>query len=454
MSGLVYLPDGQAVQFRERARTMLKCPVSGCPHPAITTVGGERRHHYRHLRADPSTEHGPETWYHLEAKAVLAAWAIEKYPDAVVEFEKVLAFGERVADVFVTLPDSTRYAIEVQFSSLTPERFLERHEWYQSAGIVDVWLFIHAGIHLRTDWSNTVQVDYSPVHRAVAEACGRTLWVNPQLRQVGYGTVRQTIADRSWVTHADGAGQFVSEMLEHLTLSSTTGITSDRLDALDSGTAAFRMALTHAEQGRLDNERRRSEERAERDQAARRSSEELARGISERAARRASIRALWNQSEEADAALAHFGGLVLPTWLTEDGGLDVAVPAVVWRWRLLRMVILPLPDGDYVTTSRLARELGWTYPGKFPASSTDRELARFLRTLAEAGLLERVPGQAGYYTNMSGATVDLPTWMTESPMAPRLCPACGLAMSPEIPEMRSHFGPCERRWQKNISWRE
>lgn len=443
--GLVHLPEGLASEFRNLARSVLRCPVSGCPHPAITTVGGERRHHFRHLRADPSTEHGPETWYHLEAKAVLAAWAKAQLPDATVEFEKVLGSGERVADLFVTLPDATKIAIEVQFSSLTPERFLERHQWYQGAGIVDVWLFIHAGIHLRTDWDRTVHVDYAPVHRAVANSCARALWINPQLRQIGYGVSHKTLAGRSWETHADKLGQFVTEPLEQLTLSSGSGLTSERLDALDTGTAAFELATAEAEEVRLAEERKRSEERVARSQATRKSSEEFAVDVAERAARREYIQAVWEKSAEADAALARFGGLVLPVWLTEDDGLDVAVPAVVWRWRLLRIVIFPLRDGEYVTSSLLARELGWSYPGKFTTSATDRELARFLRTLADAGLLARVPGQAGYYTNASGTPAVLPDWMTNSSSALRLCPACGLAMSPEMPWMTSHFGPCERR---------
>lgn len=69
--GLIELPDGEAGAYRDIARSLLMCPVRGCPSPEITTVGGDgRRHHFRHLVRSAGTDHGPEAWIHLESKAV------------------------------------------------------------------------------------------------------------------------------------------------------------------------------------------------------------------------------------------------------------------------------------------------------------------------------------------------------------------------------------------------
>lgn len=46
---LLYLEQGAAEVVRERAKAgQLIGPIPDCPEPALTTVGGTRRHHFRH----------------------------------------------------------------------------------------------------------------------------------------------------------------------------------------------------------------------------------------------------------------------------------------------------------------------------------------------------------------------------------------------------------------------
>lgn len=444
-SGLVLLPPGKAVEFRDFARRQLMCPVPGCPAPQITTVSGDRRHHYRHLAKDATTEHGPETWYHLEAKQVLASWARERHPFAIVEQERVLGARDRIADVFVALPGGSRYAIEVQFSSLTPELFRERHQWYRDAGIIDVWLFIHAGVNLRTEWDNTVRVTYSPTGRAIADAGLRVLWVNPQQKMVGYATSPLKVGARTYRTHPTNEGEFTTEPIDNFKLT-RTGMSSDALVAVDADTAAARDATEKAKRAHAAAEGRRQEERKRRARAAEQLAARMYLDATQRAVRRAEIVARWNASPEAHDALNRFGGLVLPIWLLDDGELDLTVPGRVWKWWLVREIILPLPSGRNVTASLLLRELSRTYPREvFPVRATERELKLLLRALVHEGLLAPVAGQPGYYTIPSAAAV---VERSGSELPAGKCVVCGGLLSRDISGMRVHFGECERRASK------
>lgn len=440
-SGVMLLPDGEALQRREIARTQLMCPVPGCPAPEITTVGGERRHHYRHLVKDVATDHGAETWYHLEAKQVLAAWAAEHCPNAVVEIEKVLGSRDRIADVFATLPDGTQYAIEVQFSSLTPDLFAERHRWFRGAGIVDIWLFIHAGVHFRTGWNDTRNVTYSPTHRAVRDSDVRVLWVNPQQQRIGYATRTLSIGNRTYRTHAQDEGEFAVEPLEQFRLDAR-GMATVALAKIDQDTAAANDAVDSAERARVAAEQRWQDEFARRTRAAQSASATAKVEAGTRDKLHAAIIARWESSPEGRAAFAQFGGLFLPPWLLDNGELDIAIPARVWKWRLIREIVLPLRNGQRLTSSMLLYALGRTYPKVFPARETEREIRNMLRELEAEGLLGRVLGQPGYYTTVTAVDAVAPL---KHDVAEGICPICEWPLSKEIPGMKVHFGDCERR---------
>ena len=440
-SGLVLLPDGQAEQLRQLARAHLRCPVRHCPAPELTTVGGERRHHFRHLVRDVATDHGAETWYHLEAKQVLAAWAARQHVGAVVEDEKVLGSRDRIADVFVTLTSGLRYAIEVQFSSLSPELFRERHRWYRDAGITDVWLFIHAGVHLRSGWNDTRNVTYSPTHRAVRESGTPVLWVNPQQQMIGYATRTVNLGNRTYRTHSDDGGDFAVEPLENFHLG-PTGMMSAVLADIDVDTAAANEAMGRTERARLDAEEQWRQEVARRARDARLTEARVRLDPGERAKQRSAIIARWESSPQGEAAHAHFGGLMLPLWLLDDGDLDVTIPGRVWKWRLVREVVLPLRADQYLTSSVLMRELELTYRGVFPVKATEREITSMLRELEVEGLLTRVANQPGYYTAVPAAG-DGSTQERDVPDGG--CPVCHLPLAKDVPGMTIHFGECERR---------
>ena len=301
--------------------------MPGCPAPSITTVGGDRRHHFRHLRKDAATEHGPETWHHIESKEVVAEWARTRYPNAVVELEKVLAARARIADVFVTFPDGTRFAIEVQFSSLPVEKFRERHSWYRHAGIVDVWLFIHAGVHLRAGWDDIVRVELSPVHRAALDETGRLLWVNPILRRAGYGTGQLSLGRRTWTTHPQPGSEapFTTEPLDSFSLAEG-GMTSAALEQLDANTSTALAAIDAAARARAEADRQREVARQARVRAAQDRAGARTANAERTAPRNTELLTRWETSPEGASALEYFGGLILPDWFVDDGDLQIGIP--------------------------------------------------------------------------------------------------------------------------------
>ena len=85
---LHYLPEGQAKAMRPRARSGdLRCPVPDCPDPRFTTRGGSRRDGFVHL-GDGVRHTDKESISHLQAKAMLAAWARTQEPTADVREER------------------------------------------------------------------------------------------------------------------------------------------------------------------------------------------------------------------------------------------------------------------------------------------------------------------------------------------------------------------------------
>ena len=456
LPGLVELPDGQAAEFRAMARAALKCPVPGCPSPEITTVGGTgRRHHYRHLVKNAETDHGPETYFHLESKAVVEAWLRERCPGASVQLEKVLASGERIADVFAQLPTGEQYAVEVQFSSLSVETYRERHQWYESAGIVDIWLFIHRGVHLRTEWDDTVTVLLSPTHEAVADSGRRVLCINPALRMIGYGQRTQHAGNRAWTVHAESTGTFVTEPLDSFHLDPRIGMTTPTLDRMDADSDAAARAV-EAERQRAEaaqQERRRQVAAA----AARRSEYEKARrdAAVERARARDTFLAEWSSTPAAAAARSVFPAGP-PSWIDDAGGLDVIVPARCWRWHLYSTHVASKRDGQYVTHQLLARELSTQFPGVFSSIEASQAAHQFLSALARVGLAHPSLERVGWWQvwlsqkiaspDASVADVDL----KRVGDGEHLCEICGKPMDRNLPNMRAHFVNCELQLARRL----
>ncbi|WP_374976425.1 hypothetical protein ACEYYH_00885 [Microbacterium trichothecenolyticum] len=117
-------------------------------------------------------------------------------------------------------------------------------------------------------------------------------------------------------------------------------------------------------------------------------------------------------------------------------------PWRVWKWRLVRELVLPLRNGQYLTSPALLHELGRTYPVVFPARATEREIDSLLRALETEGLLNRVVGQPGYYTAVDAKDAAA---RSERDVPAGMCLICGKPLSKDLLGMKVHFGDCERR---------
>ncbi|MDX2970971.1 competence protein CoiA family protein [Kribbella solani] len=105
-------------------------------------IGGARRHHFSHPPHEaPVGGHGPESWWHAEAKQLIATWARSQPDVAKVSIEHWTPDRRRRTDVQVTLRTGERLAIEVQQQPLTDQAWRARHCDYVAAGLLDVWLW-------------------------------------------------------------------------------------------------------------------------------------------------------------------------------------------------------------------------------------------------------------------------------------------------------------------------
>ena len=103
--------------------------------------GGARCRHFAHPpgMAPPRGRHNPESLEHSRGKQALRGWAMDQGFTARVE--AWTADGRRRSDVEVILPGGACVAIELQCSEITDAEWLDRHEDYVRAGIIDVWLW-------------------------------------------------------------------------------------------------------------------------------------------------------------------------------------------------------------------------------------------------------------------------------------------------------------------------
>jgi hypothetical protein len=177
----VYLEDGDAQPMRPRTRSDLRCPYPDCVG-AITTVGGEKRHHFRHL-TDTTHPGGPESLHHVEAKFMVADWFRRSAGVARVQVESAVAGTDRRADVLVEPLDGRPLAVEVEYKSFTIEAALAKRADYESAGVDCLWLLGHSRVQAWPDESGRVQL---PRFAAVlVEDGARVLVANPSTREIG-----------------------------------------------------------------------------------------------------------------------------------------------------------------------------------------------------------------------------------------------------------------------------
>lgn len=192
-----YIGRGQAAELREEAKAAWQCPVPGCSDARISTRGGSRRDHFFHL-TDGAGHSDGESLQHLQAKAMLAAWAREQAPAARVEEERSIkdpvTRRTRRPDVLAEWPDGRRVGFEVEYKSWSVADWRAKQDDFDGHEPLTraVWLFGHLPRYLaqpprpadhdEADW-DVVLIREIP--QAVAGAGMPVLHVNPLDRTIG-----------------------------------------------------------------------------------------------------------------------------------------------------------------------------------------------------------------------------------------------------------------------------
>jgi len=145
---VAYGPEGQPVvaerillaQLKDWSqRDQLYCP--NCRGIVHVRGGPEKRTqiHFAHQKGECSWNTESETVRHLQGKIVLAEWLQKQFPEANLSLEKRLPEPNRIADIFITLADGRKWAIEFQCAPLEIDEWHLRHTAYLKAGIRDTW---------------------------------------------------------------------------------------------------------------------------------------------------------------------------------------------------------------------------------------------------------------------------------------------------------------------------
>jgi hypothetical protein len=320
------LPDGEASLWREAAKTEMLCPVPGCLTPELTTVNRSRgRHGFMHYRGGGG--HAPESIFHLQASEMIAVWLRANYPRSRVQKEEPSDDQRaRVADVMITASTGDRMAFEIQYATLTPDRWATRHDSYANQNIADVWLFGHTGVQLRPPRSRDDQdTTLSPTHELVGEST-LPMWVNPLTAQIATLVTDVRIGAEQVTVRATVGGRLLIVPLNDF-----------RIVGRRFTCQVFEALITDSERVRVWQEReavKAAEEAAEeaaRD-AARRQREAAARAVldSKLDAEAKALEPAWLASEERADTLQRFNG-VWPEFLAVDIRPPLPLPAEQWQ---------------------------------------------------------------------------------------------------------------------------
>lgn len=379
---LVELPQGEAGQWRERARRELLCPVPDCNRPQLKTVARAplRRDGFSHQAG--AGGHSKESLFHLQGKARVAQWLRQRHPDFEVVIEQSSDRSRsRIADVMATAPSGQRYAFEVQYAALSPEAWRARDQSYLDQRIIPIWLFGHHGAQLRSRPGSETDVLLTPVQLNVRAARRTVVWLNPLTAELGYAANEHPTF--GWCESGND-GVFATELLENAWLDES-GLRSPTLDLLvgpnqrmwdleDWKVAAAekqaRAAVTAAE-----DRARRDAEVAERYRQrmaaeARAYEDERARSWARPAARRLGF--LHMMLDEQPRALARYitgnengqshlpiwhGEDGLPPWLTIEQDHDLpAIPTPQWR-AMLHERYIAQPFGTVLNRGQMSASL-------------------------------------------------------------------------------------------------
>ena len=238
------LENDEARDHRAHVKANVVCPVPGCAANLTTVHSTTRRDHLRHLAAGGG--HGLESLFHAQGCAVVESWLRSKYPGYLVKREEYSNdAGERRADVMITSPRGARVAFEVQYSPITPDAWITRHESYRRQDIADVWLFGHSSNHLRR--AEDGQLMPLSVHYTVVEMGMPLLFINPTTEVVGLACSTAQILNPDTERYENYSvpvltsiekARLVVDSLDTYRVEPKYGITSDRL-------ARYRQATLH-----------------------------------------------------------------------------------------------------------------------------------------------------------------------------------------------------------------
>lgn len=412
-----FLPDGHAESLRTLAKRDWRCPVPGCVDP-ITTVGGSRRHHFRHLS---DTSHDGESAAHLASKGMLAAWARAKFPECGVREEETVkdpaSSLHRIADVMVTWTGGGKTAFEVEYKAFTPEAWARKQADYDIQGLPCVWLLGHTRVrtvperdYQRGDWSNAVTVP--PLAFALAQAGRHVLVVNPTERMIG------TVAGDREFTRPLFAGATEGwlslDSIDDCEVDPVRGIVTPTMRRLDEAIASRRAREAAVVEARLEREREERRVQLQRDEKEREQKRQRAR--IQGAQKVAAVR--WGASDIRRELLTRYGTVpdVLAAELPNPWG--IAANQVYWHAIIYEALIHDKGPADRFTIAEVRAVLQ-----KFGISSDPagreffKTLIRFLRHLEGSHLVTVVesPSKHIEYVAPTGHNVeDVPRLQQEA----------------------------------------
>ncbi|MFD7861606.1 hypothetical protein [Streptomyces sp. NPDC059783] len=270
------------------AQGMLLCPEPDCGLPFGRVVaGGARRHHFAHRPGEGEHDDGtgPETLWHLSAKDVLCRWAAA-HPDLagwtlhLDDAPITLPDVWRRPDVLAVSPDGVKVAFEVQYSPLTGTDWKARHDFYATAGVVDIWLFAHHGPQWRPatprqrrraelvrrdpDWAATVQL--SGMHQTMLRHGVVPLWLDPTTQTIGTATTRAHSANTSPSEHR---GEDAAYTLPPYRAFPACHVAADPLEQCDVDLASGELLTPARRVHREERDRLQADARAAQERAAR-----------------------------------------------------------------------------------------------------------------------------------------------------------------------------------------
>lgn len=345
----VFMAEGAAEVLREQVKTRWRCPTPGCTVP-LTSVGGSRRHHWKHDGPAAHTSSG-ESRNHLQAKAMLAFWAARQDPRCVVVEEQATTKDpatsrSRRADVMVTWPQGRRVAFEVEYKPYPVEAWALKqgdYDTHPDGPIGCVWLLGHTKftrVQSGAYGTGTDLVRISLLGQRILATGRPLLVVNPSLRLVGtvVSAYTDTIGPRR-VDASDSDGRIQLDPLDACRLDPIRGMVTPTMDEVD-----------RAEVDR--HSRRKADAIKRRDDALRKRT-----ALETRDALVASLQEAWETSEIRNRLLTRWG--TVHDLIAKDLGFSEGVWAhpAHWHAAIYEELLHDKPAGTRFTFNDITRAL-------------------------------------------------------------------------------------------------